>query len=52
MTAIPVDMRRKTGKKRRIAPEPWSWRDGYLFTVVGLGMFMAVFAMMFSLSGR
>jgi hypothetical protein len=48
MTAVAVH--RKASRKKRVTPEPWTWRDGYLFTVVGLGLFMAVFAFMFSLS--
>lgn len=49
MTSVPVDIHKNPVNKMPAIPEPWTWRDTLWFTVVGLVMFSALFAFMFSL---
>ncbi len=48
MTTVPVDLHREIATPA--IPEPWTIGDTLKFSVVGLVLFVAMFAFMFSLS--
>jgi hypothetical protein len=51
MTTIPVDLHRELAKSNKAlpAPEPWTWREVLAVPMIGVAIFVILFAFMYAI---